>query len=225
MALLKFISKLVHACVRVASTDDCKSKCKCNCCIDACWKTHQIECLYLILTFSVVLIVIVLIFAYFITIYFLLPINKAVDDAPNRILAIYQGIIVVFAAFLTYWVVRGQKSPLSYLIEAKDKVANQKHDANWKKCTYRQKEVIISEDLLSHLQVRTNKYESAPPPAPAGNEPESQNANTPQAQAGNESESQDANSPLLSGGNGTTHYESMRNERPIPPAGNEEATL
>lgn len=136
--LLNFISQLMHA-----------IKFEMN---------HRNECLCLVPLFSSVLIVIVLIFAYFIAIYFLLPINKAFDDAPNRILAVYQGIIVVFAAFLTYWVIRGHKSPLSHLIRAKDKVANDTKDENWKKCTNKQKEVIISEDLLNYLKVRKVGY-------------------------------------------------------------------
>lgn len=86
VALLKFISHLIFACKQ--DTD------------------HQCEFLLLVPVFLVVLILVLLIYVYFIAIYILLPINNAFNDGPNRLLAIYQGIIVAFAAFLTWMVIK-----------------------------------------------------------------------------------------------------------------------
>ena len=101
-----------------------------------------------------------LVFVYFIALYFLLPINKAFDDAPNRILAIYQGIIVVFAAFLTYWVViKRRRSPLDFVVQAKDKVVNNStvriDTKSWKDSTEAEKEMQIAKHLLEYLNVPT----------------------------------------------------------------------
>ncbi len=107
----------------------------------------------------------VLSFAFIIALYFLLPINTAIDEAPNRLTAIYQGLVVVFAGFITYWIVIKQnKSPLSPFIRAKDK----KDDGEWKKKTYREKEEEVANIILKHYgdvivrgrtgQVRLHRY-------------------------------------------------------------------
>lgn len=49
--------------------------------------------------------------------FFLIPINIAFDEAPNRLLTIYQSIIAILAAFLAYWVLlRFYRSPFDVLI-------------------------------------------------------------------------------------------------------------
>ncbi len=105
---------------------------------------------FCILILSVVVIgLTVLGFAFVIALYYLLPINTAIDEAPNRLTAIYQGLVVVFAGFITYWIVIKQnKSPLSPFIRCRAK--DKKDDGEWKKKTYREKEEEVANIILKH---------------------------------------------------------------------------
>ncbi len=87
-------------------------------------------------------------FAFIIALYYLLPINTAIDEVPNRLTAIYQGLVVVFAGFITYWIViRRNKSPLSSFIRVKD---SDNDIAGWSDLTYKQKEEAVARTILNH---------------------------------------------------------------------------
>ncbi len=117
------------------------------------------EYIVLLLLSVVVIVVTVLFFAFIIALYFLLPINIAIDEAPNRLTTIYHGSVVVFAGFITYWIViKQKKSPLSSFIRAKDKKDDSKE---WTKKTYQEKEEVVADIILSHYS-----GESPPRPTP-----------------------------------------------------------
>ena len=152
VALLRFISHLIHARLTKAGGNGYKNRDWVSNCIG---KYDFI----LVLIFVAVLVLVILSFMYLISLYFLLPISGAIDDAPNRIVTIYNSIVVVFAAYLTYWVViKRHSSPLDFLIKAKNKAKNGESntDEDWKKATYDMKELTIAEDVLMALNRTAN---------------------------------------------------------------------
>ena len=62
----------------------------------------------------------------------LVPINNAVDDAPNRILSINQTILIIIGILITFKIFNSQKSKnfLDYLAKAKTSQLNPKKSKN-----------------------------------------------------------------------------------------------
>ena len=150
IALLRFIAHLIHAKVTKKGGNGYKQE------YESCSYRH--ECLCILFAFFLALFLVLGSFAFFIALYYLLPISSAPDDAPNRILTIYQSIVVIFAAYLTYWVVvKTQNSPLNFLIQAKDKLVDK--DADWNEYSYENKEVRIAGDLLEALRKAAQQKE------------------------------------------------------------------
>ena len=153
VALLRFISHLIHACMTEAGGIGYK-KIYDNYCV----------CTPLVIIFIIMLVFVILSSVYFIALYFLLPISGAIDDAPNRILTIYQSIVVIFAAYFTYWVVvKKQSSPLDFLIKAKDTLQANKEEpqrkVGWTNATYEMKVLDIAGDVLKVLEKAANYTE------------------------------------------------------------------
>ncbi len=173
IAILKIIHHLLYQCVsrmRMAqnnytSVDEDQSKC------------NIVTEYFVLLLVSVGVIAWILLFSVFIiALYFLLPINIAIDEAPNRLSTIYQGSVLVFAGFVTYWIVIKQnKSPLSSFIRAKDK--DKKGKGEWKKKTYQEKEEEVANIILKHygnVTVRGQDGQDPPGQDPSGQDPPGQ---------------------------------------------------
>ena len=146
IALLRFISLLIHARLTDVGGTGYERE-------NMCSRNEFI----LVPIFIFLSIIIILSSVYFIALYYLLPISSAIDDAPNRILTIYQSIVVIFAAYFTYWVVvRKHSSPLDFMIKGKDKqqakMKESQRDKKWKKATYEVKELTLVEYLLNILE-------------------------------------------------------------------------
>ncbi len=111
---------------------------------------HWVECFLPFISMFVITVT-VLFFAFIIAIYFLLPINIAIDEAPNRLTTIYHGLVVIFAGFITYWIVIKQnKSPLSSFIRAKEKKNKKDNCKEWENKTYQEKEEEVANIILKH---------------------------------------------------------------------------
>ena len=160
VALLRFIAHLVHASLTDVGGIGYVRGLGCS---------RRWEYIFILTLFTIVLILVILSFMYFIALYFLLPISGAIDDAPNRILTIYQSIVVIFAAYLTYWVViKKPSSPLDFIIKAKDKlqarIDEPQHDVEWMNNTYEMKELTLVKYLLKILEKDDTSHDTSSSP-------------------------------------------------------------
>ena len=84
-----------------------------------------------------------------------LPVNIALDEAPNRLITFYQSTVVVFVAYISYWLlIKEPASPLDFLIKVKDSRLQKKkwnnlneEEKKWAKKTTEEKEGQIAELL------------------------------------------------------------------------------
>ena len=87
----------------------------------------------------------------------LLPIDNAIDNAPNNIYIIYQGSVAVIAALVTFQVFfRETNSIAEVFIKARDKMTrNEEDDDKWKKMSEKEKELCLAEVLLKYAFGKT----------------------------------------------------------------------
>ncbi len=163
------------------------------------------------------IVVTVLIFAFVIALYFLLPINVAIDEAPNRLTTIYQGLVVVFAGFITYWIVIKQnKSPLSSFIRVRDSDNN---IAGWSKLTYKQKEEAVARTILKHYGDDTLPGGQGPPPPSGGQGPPPPGGQGPPLPGGQSPPPPGGQGPPPPGGQGPPPPPPPGGQGPPPPPG------
>lgn len=138
-----FYSPTYEASDETNEVEDIAERIMCPCCFCTC-----------LLSFFVI-------FGGIVAMFILLPINLALDEAPNRLITFYQTTVVAFAAYISYWLlIKGPVSPLEFLIKVKDNRlpkkwkdvgAKWKHlspeDKEWAKKTNEEKEEEIAKDL------------------------------------------------------------------------------
>ncbi len=112
----------------------CSTGCSAECC------SHVTKFLFLFLI-SLFVAGMFLFLAY---LFILVPINNVIDDAPDRILAINQTILILFGAAITYKVVYSKKETLfDFLVKVEDK--KQTNNAEWeRKSTSKKREHVAS---------------------------------------------------------------------------------
>ena len=116
----------------------------------------HIEVCWFVSIFTISLIIIFGIFTAFVFVFKLLPINIAIDEAPNHLINI-QSIVAVFVAYLAYWfVLKEPTSPLEFLIKEKDKELMEKkiedwndNDKDWAGKNVEEKEVEIAKEIMN----------------------------------------------------------------------------
>lgn len=121
-----------------------------------------IICFYLFVSVTLLLTPVISGFlAYVVGLYIELPINVAFDEAPNRIVAVYQSVVVIFFGFIAYWLaIRQPESYFDHLIAVKDKDScdTGTHDQtsnthDWKvNMSHHLKEEQIARIILSALE-------------------------------------------------------------------------
>ncbi len=95
----------------------------------------------------VVAVLLALIFAYIAILFILVPINNAIDDAPDRILTINRTILILFGAAITYKLFHDKKDTFfDFLVKAEGK--SQGNDEDWTKKSTKEKRECVAEIIL-----------------------------------------------------------------------------
>ena len=158
-----------------------------DCCKNFCW-TMFILCCYLagVLTLAVII-------GLTVSMLILLPINNAINNAPNNIYIIYQGSVAVIAALVTFQVFfRETNSVAEVFIKARDRMIQDKDrprvqeednnnneqgtqpgskdDKKWEKMSEKEKELHLATVFLEYVFRKTNHAtlpQTDPPSDPA----------------------------------------------------------
>ena len=158
-----------------------------DCCKNFCW-TMFILCCYLagVLTLAVII-------GLTVSMLILLPINNAINNAPNNIYIIYQGSVAVIAALVTFQVFfRETNSVAEVFIKARDRMIQDKDrprvqeednnnneqgtqpgskdDKKWEKMSEKEKELHLATVFLEYVFRKTNRAtlpQTDPPSDPA----------------------------------------------------------
>lgn len=102
---------------------------------------------------------------YIIILFILIPINNAIDDAPDRLLSINQTALIFFGAAITYKLYRDRKheTVLDYFVKAQDKFEKQDTDGNgetvagWQTMKCKDKKIEMASRLLGIVNALSNE--------------------------------------------------------------------
>ena len=147
-----------------------------DCCKNFCWTMLILFCFFLgVLTLGVII-------GLTVSTLILIPINNAIDNAPNNIYIIYQGSVAVIAALVTFQVFfRETNSVAEVFIKARDKMIQEKShprvqeednnnergaqpdskdDKTWEKMSEKEKELRLATVFLEYVFRKTNNATS-----------------------------------------------------------------
>ena len=132
-------------------------------------------------------IILTLFFAYMCFQFVFVPINNAIDDAPDRFLSINQTVIIIFGAAITFKLYQSKKDKtyFDYLVEAQDKQFKDNTEISedmWKMMSHKDKQKEMASVVLRALLKTSNsqQHNNNPPqgdPLAQDNQPAQGNLN------------------------------------------------